>query len=261
MNARARTALLAACIPVFTLLPARSAAAQDTEIRILCSNGFRGALQKLLPEYEHSMGRRLNVQFGASAAFKRSIEGGAPFDLTILTPQIVEDLIKEGKIAEGTAVDLASSGIGVAVGAGTPKPDVSTAEAIKQTLLRSKSIGYVKEGASSPAIVSMLDRLGISEDVQRKTAFQAGAEQSMASLAQGQTDVAFALISEIVPAPGVQLAGPLPAEFQKRITLSAGIASSTKNRDAASEIIKRLTSLAAATAIKATGLDPIAKGK
>jgi molybdate transport system substrate-binding protein len=259
MNTRTRTALLATCIAAFTLLPARNATAQDTEFRILCSNGFRGAMQKLLPEYEHSMGRRLNVQFGASATFKRSIEGGEPFDLTILTPQIVEGLIKEGKIAAGTAVDLASSGIGIAVRAGAPKPDVSTGDAIKQTLLRSKSIGYVKEGASSPAIVNMLDRLGISEDVQRKTAFQQGAEQSMASLAAGRTDVAFALISEIVPAPGVQLAGPLPAEFQKRITLSAGIASSTKNRDAASEIIKRLTSPAAATAIKATGLDPVAK--
>jgi molybdate transport system substrate-binding protein len=256
MRRLARAALLTACIPTFALLPAQTVAAQDTEIRIFCSNGFRAAMEKLLPEYERTTGRHINVQFGASATLKHSIEGGAPFDLAILTPQIVDDLIKQGKIAAGTAVDLASSGIGIAVRAGLPKPDVSTAQAIKQTLLQAKSIGYVKEGASSPAIVNMLDRLGISEEVQRKTAFQSGAEQSMANVANGQSEVAFALISEILPAPGVQLAGELPPEFQKRITLSAGIAGSTKNGEAASKIITSLTSPAAATAIKATGLDP-----
>jgi molybdate transport system substrate-binding protein len=261
MKTPTKTALLAACLPVFILLTAETVAAQQPEIRILCSNGIRAAVEKLLPEYERSLGRRMSVQYGTSANFKRSIEGGEPFDLAILTPAIIEDLIKQGKIVQGTAVDLASSGIGVAIRAGAPKPDVTTAEAIKQTLLGSKKIGYVKEGASSPAIVNMLDRLGISEDVQRKTVFQPGAERNMASVAEGQTDVAFGLISEIVPAPGVQLAGPLPPEFQKRITISAGIASSTKNREAANEIIKSLASAAAAPTIKATGLDPIANKK
>jgi molybdate transport system substrate-binding protein len=260
MKTPTKTALLAACLAAFILAPAETAPAQDTEIRILCSNGIRAAVEKLVPGYERSMGRSIKVQFGTSATFKRSIEGGEPFDLAILTPAIIEDLIKQGKIV-GMAVDLASSGIGMAVRAGLPKPDVTTAEAIKQTLLTSKSIGYVKEGASSPAVVSMFDRLGISEDVQRKTVFQPGAERNMASVAEGQIDVAFGLISEIVPAPGVQLAGPLPPEFQKRIIIAAGISSSTKNREAAKEIIKSLTSAAAAATIKATGLDPIAKEK
>lgn len=258
MNAIPRGAvLLAACISVCTLLPAQTA---DTDIHILCSNGFRGALVKLQPGLEHSMGRKMNIQFSASASFKHTIESGEPFDLAILTPQIVADLIKEGKIAAGTAVDLASSGIGVAVRAGVPKPDVSTAQAIKQTLLKAKSIGYVKEGASSPAITDLLSSLGISQEVERKAVFQSGAERNMASIAEGQTDVAFGLISEILPAPGVQLAGPFPPEFQKRIGLTAGIASATKNRKAVDEIIKSLTSPAAAATIKAVGLDPAVKG-
>jgi molybdate transport system substrate-binding protein len=261
MNKRASIALLGACLPAVFLATAETAAAQDTEIRILCSNGIRAAVEKLVPQYERSMGRSIKVQFGASATFKRSIEGGEAFDLAILTPPIIADLIKQGKIADGTAVDIASSGIGIAVRAGLPRPDVTTPESIKRTLMGSKSIGYVKEGASSPAIVNMLDRLGISEDIQRKTVFQPGAEQSMASVAAGQIDVAFGLVSEIVPAPGVQLAGPFPSEFQKRIVMSAGIASSTKNRQAVSEIIKSLTSASAAATIKATGLDPVAKVK
>jgi len=262
MNAiPSRTALLAACISAVTLLPPQTAAAQESEIRILCSNGFRAAMLKLQPGFEHSMGRKMNIQFGPSASFKRSIESGEPFDLAILTPQIIADLIKDGKLAAGTAVDLASSGIGVAVRAGVAKPDVSTGQAIKQTLLKAKAVGYVKEGASSPAIADLLSRLAIGDEVQRKTVFQPGAERNMASVAEGQTDVAFGLISEILPAPGVQLAGPLPPEFQKRIGLTAGIASATKNRKAVNEIIKSLTSPAAAATIKTVGLDPIVKEK
>jgi molybdate transport system substrate-binding protein len=250
MNRPVRAALLAACIPTFTLLVAQTVAAQDTEIHILCSNGFRTAMEKLRPD-------TVKVKYGPSANLKQSIEGGEPFDLAILTPQVIEDLIKEGKIAAATKVDLASSGIGLAVRAGVPKPDVATAQAMKRTLLAAKSIGYVQVGAGTPAIIEMLKSLGISEDVQRKTVFQSGAEQSMKNVASGQVDVALALISEILPAPGVQLAGPLPAEFQKRIIMSAGIASSTKNREAANKIIKSLTSDAAASAIKAAGMDQI----
>jgi molybdate transport system substrate-binding protein len=251
--------VLGVCLAAFIFLLPETVTAQDTEIHILCSNGIRGAVEKLLPE--RTLGHHTNIQFGTSAELKRSIEGGQPFDLAIVSQPIVVDLIKQGKIAEGTAVDLASSGIGIAIRAGLPKPEVTTADAIKQTLVKAKSIGYVKEGAGTPAIVNMLNGLGISEVVQRKTVFQPGAERSMASVADGQVDVAFALISEIVPASGVQLAGPIPPEFQKRIIMTAGISSSTKNRDAANQIIKSLTSSAAATTIKATGMDPIAQKK
>jgi molybdate transport system substrate-binding protein len=240
---------------------AQSPAQQDTEIHILCSNGFREAMQKLLPEAERAAGHRINLQFGASANFKRSIESGEPFDLAIVTPQIIGDLIADGKIAPGTATDLASSGIGIAVRAGQPKPDVSTAEAIKRTVLHAKSIGYVRVGAGTPAILNLLDGLGISADVQRKTVYQPGAEESMRSLAAGETDLVFGLISEILPAPGVQLAGPFPAEYQKRVVMTVGIAASTNNRAAASEIVKSLTSAAAAAAIKTTGMDPIVREK
>ena len=102
---------------------------------------------------------------------------------------------------------------------------------------------------------------GIVVEVQGKTVLQAGAEQSMASVAAGQVEVTFGLVSEILPAPGVQLAGPIPPEFQKRIIMSAGIASSTKNREAASAIIKSLSSAASAAMFKSTGLDPITKDK
>ena len=250
MNTHLRVALLAACIPALLL-----AQETGTEIRVLCSNGLRAAMEKLLPESERAA-RRIKVEYGASANFKRSIEAGQQFDLAILTPQLIEDLIKQGKIAAGTAVDIATSGIGVAVRAGSAKPDVSTPEAMKRTLLKAKSIGYVKEGASAAAIATMLNRLGLDDAVKNKIVFQPGAVPSMASVADGQTDLAFGLISEIVPAPGVQLAGSFPPEFQKPIGMSAGVASSTRNRAAVDKIVKSLTSAEAAITIKATGLDP-----
>jgi molybdate transport system substrate-binding protein len=251
MNAYVRAALLTVWIPAL-LLPQET----DTPIRILCSNGLRAAMEKLLPDYERAAAMPVKVEYGTSANFKRSIEAGQPFDLAILTPQLIEDLIKQGKIAAGTAVDIATTGIGVAVRAGSPKPDVSTPEAMKQTLLKAKSIGYVREGASAAAIVTMLNRLGIDDAVKNKIVFQPGAAPSMASVAGGQTDLAFALISEIVPAPGVELAGSFPPEFQKPIGMSAGIASSTRNRAAVDKIVKLLTGAEASIAIKATGLDP-----
>ena len=247
-----RAALLA-------LLLFRIAPAQDTEIHIICSNGFRAAMEKLLHDGERASGRTAKVQYGASANLRKTIESGQPFDLAVLTPQIIEDLIKEGKIAAGTKVDLASSGVGLAVRAGTHKPDVATAASMKQTLLNAKSIGYVGVGAGTPAILDMLDHLGLRDAVQSKTVLQQGAAESMKNLADGKLDVDFALISEILPASGVELAGPLPPEFQRRIILSAGIASAATSREAAGKFVKALTNPAAAPTVKSVGLDPIAK--
>jgi molybdate transport system substrate-binding protein len=259
-NRNLTAALLAASLLAFVADSPQPATAQN-ELRVLCSNGFGAAMRKLLPQAERAAGRKVNVQFGTSATFRTSIEGGAPFDLAILTPQIIEDLTKAGKIEAGTKVDLATSGIGVAVRAGQPKPDIATADAMKKTLQAAKSVGYVPVGASTPPLIAMLTSLGIKQEVQRKAALQPGAEQSMKSVADGEVEIAVGLISEIVPAAGVQLAGPLPPEFQKRIGLAAGISGSTKNREAANKFIKSLTSAAAGPAIKATGLDPIAKEK
>jgi molybdate transport system substrate-binding protein len=249
MHTYLRSGLIVACLPALLV-------AQNNEIRILCSNGLKAAAEKLLPEYERTLGKRIKVQYGTSATFKRSIEGGEPFDLAILTPQLIDDLTKEGKIAAGTKVDIATTGVGIAVRAGSPKPDVATLDAIKRLVLKAKSIGYVKEGASAAAIVNLLDHLGINAELQNKVVFQPGAERSMASVASGQTDVGFALISEILSVPGVQLAGPFPPEFQKPIGMSAGIASSTKNRETADKIVKSFSSAEAATTIQATGLVP-----
>ncbi|HTC87922.1 MAG TPA: substrate-binding domain-containing protein [Bryobacteraceae bacterium] len=253
-NTGLRTALL-------VLLISGVAPADDAHVQVLCSNGFRAALDKLLPEAQRTIGHPVNVKFGTSASFKQAIEGGEQFDLVIVTPQIIGDLIKDGKIAAGTQVNLASTGEGMAIRTGQPKPDVSSAQAMKQTLLQLKSIGVVKVGAGTPAVVDMLNRLGITEQVQPKIVYQEGADQSMANLASGKVEAAFGLISEVASVPGVQFAGPLPAEFQRKIFMTAGISGAAKNRKAAEGIIQSFTNAASAEAITAANLEPASKGK
>ena len=258
---QATSAYFALTISALFLPVAQHAVAADASVRVLCSNGFKAAMEKLQPEYEHSLGIKMNVTFGTSAKVKGAIENGEAFDLAILTSPIIADLSKSGKIAAGSAVDIASSGVGMAVRAGAPKPDVSTPEAVKQTLLKAKSIAYVKEGASTPVIVNMFNTLGIGDAVQKKVLYQPGADQNMASVADGQAELSFGLVSEIVPVPGVQLAGPLLPQFQKPVVMSAAAASSTKNRKAVDRIIQSLTNAASAPTIQSTGMDPVAKKK
>jgi molybdate transport system substrate-binding protein len=231
------------------ILAATAIQGQDAKLYVICSNGFRAVMEKVAHD-------KANFEFGASANLLSSIEGGTAFDVTVLSSPVIGELTKAGKIAAGTTMDLASSGIGVAVREGAPKPDVSNAAAIKKALLEAKSVGYVQVGAGTPAILDMLQRLGILKDLEPKTVFQAGAEASMKNVAAGKIDLALALVSEIVPAHGVQFAGAIPAEFQKKITMTAGISSATKNRAAAEQFIKSFTSASAVAAIRAAGMEP-----
>jgi molybdate transport system substrate-binding protein len=132
--------VIGALVAGFVLLCARQTPAKGPEIRVLCSNGIKAAMETLVPEAERATGRTIAIQFSSSAVLKRSIEGGEPFDVAILTPGIVDDLIKTGKIQAGTHTDLASAALAVGVRAGAPKADVGTPEAMKRTLLAARSI-------------------------------------------------------------------------------------------------------------------------
>ena len=235
--------------------------AQVKEVHVICSNGFRAAIQKLRPQSEQSIGRHIQVEFGASANLRRTIESGAPFDVAILTTQILGELGKEGKIVAGSTVQIASTGIGIAVRAGTRKPDVSTGQAVKQAFLSAKSVGYVQVGAGTPAALLMLRQLGIEEDVQKKTVYQSGADQAMKNISEGKIAIAFGLISEIQTAPGVQLAGPLPSEFQQAIVLSGGIATATRDYAVAEAFLRSLANADAARVIRSVGMSSVSRDR
>lgn len=242
-----------------TFLIAQEIATKQEEVHVLCSLGIKTAIDKLRPQAELAIGHPLSIQFDSSAALKSKIQGGAPFDVAILTPAIIDDLAKEGKIQMGTHTDIASTGLGIAVQAGAPKPDISTPEALKRTLLQAKSITYGKDGAGKLPIASMLERLGITDDVKSKTILTVIAGEPTQNVADGKAEIGFGLITEILPVQGAELVGPFPPAFQTSVVMTAGIGLRPANAEAAHELIKFLTGTQASSTIKTTGMEPAAK--
>src|ERR1051326_6006494 len=183
--------------------------AQHEPIRVLASNGVRAAMQGLIPQWEHAIGLPLTVEFDPSAAIKRKIEANAPFDVTVLTTDVIDGLAKEGKLAEDGRTGIGRIGVGVGVVRGAAKSDIRTAEAIKQVLLKSKSMTWGEEGASGPVIDKMIQELGIADQIRAKVRFTKNVDQSMDLVRTRQTDLVITLISEILPAEGVDFVGPL----------------------------------------------------
>jgi molybdate transport system substrate-binding protein len=243
--------ILAATLAVtlgFIFLFVGKTPAQKAELHVFTSDGMKPAVEALIPQIEHSIGRKLATQFDASKTLRDKILSGAPFDVAILTSDVIDDLIKQGKIAAGTRAEIARTGIGIGIRAGAPKPDISTPEALKRTLLKAKSITFNPSGASAVHANEMFARLGIAETVKPKLILDAEAGRPQKNVAEGNAELVITLIPEIKFFPGVELAGPLPGDFQSYISFSAGVATNTHNADAAKALIKFITGPAAAPA-------------
>lgn len=234
-------------------------AAQHANLHIISSNGIRVAMEKILPAYERASGQHVTIEYGASAVLKRAIESGKAFDLAILTPAVIDDLIKAGQIAAGTQTDVARIDLAVGVRAGAPKSDINTADALKRRLLAAKSITYAKEGASTPTFNNILGRLGIADVVQSKVVLQTVSGRPAESVAEAENELVFAPLSEILGVRGVEVLGLFPAEFQNPIVMTAGIGAQSKRLDAANGLIQFLTSPKAAPVIRASGMEPIGR--
>src|SRR3984957_18452441 len=248
--------VIGALVTGLVLLSARQAPAKDPDIRVLCSNGIKAAMEALIPEAEHATGRTIAIQFSSSAALRRSIEGGEPFDLAILTPGIVDDLIKAGKIQAGSHVDLASAALAVGIRAGAPKADIGTPESMKRRLLSAGSITYTKEGAASAAMASMLRSLGIQDQLTSRTTLQTEPGRAAETVAKGEHELVFAPLSEILPVHGVAVLGLFPKEFQAPVVMTAGVAAGARDADGAKALITFMRSSRVAPAIKASGMEP-----
>ena len=235
---------------------AQKTPAQGTELRVFTSDGMKPALEELTPQIERSIGRQLATQFDSSKALRDKIQSGEPFDVAILTSDVMDDLIKQGKIAAGTRAEVARTGMGIGIRAGAPKPDISTPEALKRTLVKAKSITFNPIGASAEHINAMFARLGIAENVKPKLILDSQAGGPQTNVAEGKAELVITLIPEIKFFKGVELVGPLPADFQSYISFSAGVATNSHNADAAKELIKFITGPSAAPALKAKGVEP-----
>jgi len=240
----------------FIFLFAQSTPAQDTELIVLVTNGIKPSMEELTPQIERSIGARIKMQFSSSPTLKEKIQSGEPFDVAILASDVIDDLIKQGKIAVGTRADIARIGIGVGVRAGTPKPDVSTPEALKLTLLSAISISFNPSVASASHIREIFERLGIAENVKSKLLLDAEAGRPEMNVADGKADLVISLIPEVKFAKGVEFAGPVPADLQSYISFSAGVATSSHHADAAKALIQFMSGPAAAPILKVKGMEP-----
>ena len=247
--------IIAAVVRVIVLvILVQAVVANAGEIKVLSTIGVRSVVEELTPQFERTTGHKLNITFGLASVLKRQIEAGETFDVAILTAPVADDLIKRGKLRADTRTDVARGGIGIAVRAGAPKPDISTVEALKRALLDTKSIAYAKEGASGIYFARLIERLGIAEAMQPKTKFGAGNVAEL--VAKGEADMAVQLITELMAVPGAELVGPLPAEVQHYVVLTAGVGADVKDSGPARDLIKFLTAPSAVPVLKAKGLEP-----
>jgi molybdate transport system substrate-binding protein len=222
--------------------------AQAAEIRVLSGNGAKAAVRELCTQFERATGNKINLHFEVNADIQKKIEAGEAFDVAVLNPPVIEALSKEAKIVTGSRADIGRAGLGVAVRQGAPKPDISSVDAFRRTLLAAKAVAYPGKGASGLYFVSLLDRMGIKAQMQGKL---------KPMLARGDADLVVVVATRIMDVDGVDMVGPIPEELQTKIGFAAGLSSSAKEPDAAKSLIRFMTAPSAAATLRAKGVDPI----
>jgi molybdate transport system substrate-binding protein len=229
--------------------------AQNNAVRVMASNGVQAVITELRPQIEKAMGRPLNIDFNTSAAVRQRVQAGESFDAALVTAEVIDELIKEGKLTPAGRAEVARSGIGFGIKAGSKKPDVSTPDAVKRTLLNAKSITYVPEGASRVHIERMFADLGITNEMKPKTIPSKSADESTSITAEGKTELVLTLISEIVPVRGLDLVGPFPPKYQNYVRFAIGLSTTTKNADAIKAFTQFLSGPGVEAAFKSKGLE------
>jgi molybdate transport system substrate-binding protein len=235
---------------------APAAAPEATAVRVLSSNGVKGIIDDVRPEIERAIGRPLSIEFSTSASLKPKIEQGEPFDVAILTPSMIDDLTKQGKVAAGSAINVARSGVGVGNREGAPRIDVSTTDALKRALLDAKKVAFTAEGQSRATIDRAFERLGIV-DAMRPKVMLLGPAGGPAAVAKGEADLTMTLVSEIIPIPGVQFLGPLPAELQDYVSFAAGRSANAQDREGADALLRQLSGPVVTSALEKHGMEAV----
>jgi molybdate transport system substrate-binding protein len=230
-----------------------------SEINVLCSGAFRPAYLELVPGFERATGHKVVTAWGSSVAgaatsIPNRLERGEPVDLVIMAGSALDRLIAAGRIAAGSRVDLAGSGIGVAVRAGAPRPDLATAGTLTRALLQAGSVAH-SSSASGVYIKGLLQRLGVAAALGERIR-QVEGEPVGRVVARGEAELGFQQVSELLPVEGIDYVGPLPAEVQEITMFSAGIAAGAKQVEAARELVGWLTAPAAAPIIRQSGMEP-----
>ena len=224
-------------------------------MRVLCTNGLKTMMLDLAPEFERAIGTKAVITWGSANGLLQELEAGAGGDLAILTAEAIDGLIKEGKVVAGSRVDLARSGIGVAVRKGAPKPEIGSPDALRRALLAAKSVAHSKTGMSGIYFPTVLARLGIADEMKPKIVTPEPGTPVGEVVAKGGAEIGVQQISELLPVAGIEIVGPLPAALQRITIFSAGVLTAAKEPEAARALVQ-FVATASRPLLKDKGLEP-----
>jgi molybdate transport system substrate-binding protein len=245
-------------IGVAVLLLAAVSSVDAAEIKVLSAGAMKAMVTELGAEFTRETGHTLALTSGTVGQLRDKILAGEAADVVVMSDTAIDQLIGQGHLARGSRVDIARTGIGVAVREGATKPDIATPEAFKQTLLAAKSITYVDPasgGTSGIYFASVLQRLGIADAVKSKTVLRTGGGYVAELVARGEAELAVHQISEILPVKGATLVGPLPRELQKVTVYSAALAARGTSTEPAKAFVEFMARPAFKARLAAAGLD------
>ncbi len=223
-------------------------------VDVLSTLALRGVLVETEADFRARTGLAITARYKSTNAQLIAIAEGATADVAIITRAAIDQLTAEGKIVAGSAKDVAQSGIGIAVRAGAPKPDISTVAAFKQAILAAKSIAFSRLGASGVHFAEVIERLGIADEIRRKAMIS---DAYMGEIvARGEAEIAVQQISELMPVAGIDIVGPLPGELQKISVFAAAIFTAAKNPAGGAKLVSFLAEPRLAPILERKGLSP-----
>jgi molybdate transport system substrate-binding protein len=236
-------------------------AAEAAEIKVLSTLAMQVVMEDLGPKFERATGHKLAITFATSGATVTRVQGGETADVIIITQQGIDGFLKGGKAVAGNVTVVARERMGVAVRTGAPKPDISSPEALKRTLLAAKSITYVNPasgGASGIHFAKVLDRLGIANEMKSKTVFPDPKTPAAVGVlvANGDAEIAVHTFQLLIPVAGIEMVGPLPGDLQDANVFAAAIMAGARDAEASKALVNFLRTPEATAVIKAKGMDP-----
>ena len=232
-----------------------SGMAGAADIKVLSTQATEDTYRELVPQFEKATGHKVTTIFTGTLNVQKRLADGESYDMIIMAGPAIDAQIKAGKAIAGSRVDIAKSGVAVGVPKGAPKPNISTTEALKKTILAAKSIGY-STGPSGVYILTVFEKLGVADQVKGKLKQTPSGVFVGSIIANREVEIGFQQVSELGNFPGVDYVGPLPADVQQTTVFSSGIIAAAKEPEAAKALVKFLTTPAAGAAFKKRGMEP-----
>lgn len=232
-----------------------SGAVQAAELKVLASGAVKEAYAELVPQFEKASGHKVTITWAGTVDIKKKVAAGEAYDVIIVASPEMDAFVKDGKVAAGTKADLVKSSVGVAIKPGTAKPDLSSGDGLKKALLAAKSVGF-STGPSGAYMQKLFEKMGIAEQIKAKAKITQPGVPVAGLIRNGDAEIGFQQVSELIHEPGIDFLGPIPNDVQQITTFSGGIPASSKEQGAAKALQTFLTAKERADTLKKHGLSP-----